>query len=198
MVLATIDREQLMMMPNRLPSDITPEILTFCRQLDPARAPLWVPVRPTPGAVEAHDLTALKSHIASHGGRVQYGWTLWEHAGWFLEAEFHPLWSSPQGELIEISPERAAAGLTRVLFLPAGTRSFQGEDIPNRFYALSTSPDVVSVVQHAEYLATLRSEGRTQARKALVSQAGGSPGRNDPCPCGSGVKYKKCCGSSGR
>ncbi|HXK94534.1 MAG TPA: SEC-C metal-binding domain-containing protein, partial [bacterium] len=22
----------------------------------------------------------------------------------------------------------------------------------------------------------------------------GSPGRNDPCPCGSGKKYKKCCG----
>jgi len=20
------------------------------------------------------------------------------------------------------------------------------------------------------------------------------PGRNDPCPCGSGKKYKKCCG----
>jgi uncharacterized protein len=20
------------------------------------------------------------------------------------------------------------------------------------------------------------------------------PGRNDPCPCGSGIKYKKCCG----
>ena len=22
------------------------------------------------------------------------------------------------------------------------------------------------------------------------------PGRNDPCPCGSGKKYKKCCGRS--
>lgn len=22
------------------------------------------------------------------------------------------------------------------------------------------------------------------------------PGRNDPCPCGSGQKYKKCCGKS--
>lgn len=22
------------------------------------------------------------------------------------------------------------------------------------------------------------------------------PGRNDPCPCGSGLKYKKCCGKS--
>jgi hypothetical protein len=25
--------------------------------------------------------------------------------------------------------------------------------------------------------------------------AGGLPGRNDPCPCGSGKKYKKCCHS---
>ncbi|MDX9996312.1 MAG: SEC-C metal-binding domain-containing protein, partial [Rhodocyclaceae bacterium] len=24
-----------------------------------------------------------------------------------------------------------------------------------------------------------------------------SPGRNDPCPCGSGKKYKKCCGATG-
>ncbi|MDY6914411.1 MAG: SEC-C metal-binding domain-containing protein [Planctomycetota bacterium] len=23
----------------------------------------------------------------------------------------------------------------------------------------------------------------------------GQPGRNDPCPCGSGKKYKKCCGA---
>jgi preprotein translocase subunit SecA len=23
--------------------------------------------------------------------------------------------------------------------------------------------------------------------------ADGKPGRNDPCPCGSGKKYKKCC-----
>ncbi len=24
--------------------------------------------------------------------------------------------------------------------------------------------------------------------------AASEPGRNDPCPCGSGKKYKKCCG----
>lgn len=23
-------------------------------------------------------------------------------------------------------------------------------------------------------------------------------GRNDPCPCGSGKKYKKCCGEAGK
>ncbi|MCL6105810.1 MAG: SEC-C metal-binding domain-containing protein [Actinobacteria bacterium] len=28
--------------------------------------------------------------------------------------------------------------------------------------------------------------------KALTD--GPEPGRNDPCPCGSGKKYKRCCG----
>jgi len=26
-----------------------------------------------------------------------------------------------------------------------------------------------------------------------VRRAGAKAGRNDPCPCGSGKKYKKCC-----
>ena len=26
--------------------------------------------------------------------------------------------------------------------------------------------------------------------------AGAGPERNDPCPCGSGKKYKKCCGKA--
>jgi len=30
-------------------------------------------------------------------------------------------------------------------------------------------------------------------RKEAVA-AGKKVGRNDPCPCGSGKKYKKCCG----
>ena len=33
----------------------------------------------------------------------------------------------------------------------------------------------------------------TPAKKQPV-KAGKKPGRNDPCPCGSGKKYKKCCG----
>ncbi len=27
-----------------------------------------------------------------------------------------------------------------------------------------------------------------------VGRSGAKIGRNDPCPCGSGKKYKKCCG----
>ncbi len=35
---------------------------------------------------------------------------------------------------------------------------------------------------------------RGEARKQAPVTASKEPGRNDPCPCGSGKKYKKCCG----
>jgi uncharacterized protein YecA (UPF0149 family) len=31
-------------------------------------------------------------------------------------------------------------------------------------------------------------------RKKQLKAGGKKIGRNDPCPCGSGKKYKKCCG----
>ena len=33
-------------------------------------------------------------------------------------------------------------------------------------------------------------------RKPAPIVKGAQPGRNDPCPCGSGKKYKKCCGAA--
>lgn len=32
-------------------------------------------------------------------------------------------------------------------------------------------------------------------KKSKIVHVEKKPGRNDPCPCGSGKKYKKCCGS---
>jgi len=33
-------------------------------------------------------------------------------------------------------------------------------------------------------------------RQEQVRREGAKVGRNDPCPCGSGKKYKKCCGKA--
>jgi len=32
------------------------------------------------------------------------------------------------------------------------------------------------------------------AKRKELATVGNKVGRNDPCPCGSGKKYKKCCG----
>ena len=37
-----------------------------------------------------------------------------------------------------------------------------------------------------------------QASPPVPARANAKPGRNDPCPCGSGQKFKKCCGSPAR
>lgn len=34
-----------------------------------------------------------------------------------------------------------------------------------------------------------------KSEKVEPIKAEQEPGRNDPCPCGSGKKYKKCCGA---
>jgi preprotein translocase subunit SecA len=56
--------------------------------------------------------------------------------------------------------------------------------------------------RQAESSARLSRSGPAQLRPnrtappATVQRKGDKVGRNDPCPCGSGKKYKKCCGAT--
>src|SRR5262249_52419230 len=137
------------------------------------------------------DAANLKRHIDGQGGRVQWGWMIGGQSGWFLEAEFRGLWIAPSGEAVDIAPRRDRAD--RFLFLPDSRRTFRGEAVPHQCMPLPTSPDVLAVVQNAELHARLRAEAQTQARRSQIRP--GAADRNDPCPCGSGLKYKKCCGA---
>lgn len=49
---------------------------------------------------------------------------------------------------------------------------------------------------YAHTLATFRSMTTRLPRTGLVANGPHAPGRNAPCPCGSGTKYKRCCGSA--
>jgi preprotein translocase subunit SecA len=60
---------------------------------------------------------------------------------------------------------------------------------------LSVMPrrDVTTRVQVAKPTSEGFADGKSVVRKPAVSK---KVGRNDPCPCGSGKKYKKCCGAN--
>ena len=45
-----------------------------------------------------------------------------------------------------------------------------------------------------QHEAELREQGGQGPKVETVVHEGPRIGRNDPCPCGSGKKYKKCCG----
>ena len=48
--------------------------------------------------------------------------------------------------------------------------------------------------QQSEMRLSRGGEGAEKAQKQPMKRDGEKVGRNDPCPCGSGKKYKKCCG----
>ena len=67
--------------------------------------------------------------------------------------------------------------------------TFQSETEENQFFEMIR--DVVKQTRHFQY------RGKSEAdigQKTIVKEV--KVGRNDPCPCGSGKKYKKCCGKA--
>ncbi|MDO5436298.1 MAG: preprotein translocase subunit SecA [Clostridia bacterium] len=69
---------------------------------------------------------------------------------------------------------------------------FIREDTVRRVYQLKVqvTPERVQTAKPTE--ARLAGDGPRQPRRVKASE---KVGRNDPCPCGSGKKYKNCCGS---
>ncbi len=52
----------------------------------------------------------------------------------------------------------------------------------------------VGLIQMYRYFEPHRRAGAVQASRAAQRRTEPKVGRNDPCPCGSGKKFKRCCG----
>ena len=59
----------------------------------------------------------------------------------------------------------------------------------NDFFTLVS--EIIKHTRHFQYRGKSQSE---LGQKTVVKEF--KVGRNDPCPCGSGKKYKKCCGKA--
>lgn len=178
------------MLVTTTPKAVTPEILAFCLEIDATTRPLYVPVRPALLAIPSNCFINVREEVAHGGGGLQHGWIIWERPGWFLEAEFHAVWISPEGSLIDITP--LVDGEESILFLPDSRRTFQGEVAPNRMRPLSDRREVRRLVEVAAEVSRVAASMRTAAFRAKQGQPR-NVGRNQPCTCGSGLKFKRCC-----
>ena len=68
------------------------------------------------------------------------------------------------------------------------------EDTVRQILSVMPRRNVTERVQVAKPTSEGFGDGKSIVRKPVTSQ---KIGRNDPCPCGSGKKYKKCCGMNG-
>ena len=94
--------------------------------------------------------------------------------------------------LAERDPQAASRVFQRVLKQPHFSWERDGEALLRRYKArYFERPVLPSVTPVSDTLTRARLSAAT-AEEAPPSER--RPGRNDPCPCGSGKKYKKCCG----
>ncbi len=96
--------------------------------------------------------------------------------------------------LAEQDPQRASRLFQRLLKQPHFSWEQDGEALLRRYKAdYFAHPVLPSITPISEGLAQAHITAGSAAA-AIPAPAAHRPGRNDPCPCGSGKKYKKCCG----
>jgi hypothetical protein len=128
----------------RVPLEISDELLEFARtMISPAAEPQLVLVRPEPGCEASDCFENVRKKVAREGGRIQFGWNVWEWPGIYLEAEHHAVYAPPDGSALrDITPSEVYA--VQHMFVPddSATYDFENEGVlrDNLRYGLVDDP----------------------------------------------------------
>lgn len=192
------------------PREITRKIRLLASKVAPGETPLYVSVLPEPGALpnECFQNTEIKAQ--RDAGSVVYGWQLWEWPSVLIEAEFHAVWRSPDGRLIDITPKPGDEEM--ILFVTDKQRAYQGISVDNVRIALRDDLLVHHFILLSERIFETVNRGDLKDQFGRVSLPAdeiepllyhqnlvsemlkkGLRAQND-CICGSGKKYKRCHG----
>lgn len=152
----------------------------------------------------------VEAKSAREGGRMLCGWQLWEWPHVMVEAEFHAVWLSPEGEMVDITPK--PHGETRILFVPDERRRYTGITVDNVRMPLRDDQLIRHFIRVSEMKTVALNRGERAAQYGYVSVPANeieplliaqsflgeslAAGRrdHDPCLCSSGSKYKRCHG----
>lgn len=122
------------------PLRITADIRRLSRRIGGVEEPVFVPVRSRADSKLDDCFMDVHRQVEQLGGAIQHGWTIWEWPGIFAEAEFHAVWCSPEGELVDVAAKRHEE--TTILLTPDPTRVFKERRVPNVRFAISRDPRV--------------------------------------------------------
>ena len=104
------------------PQALTDVVLRFCRRVNAAVSPVFVPIVPGPNAKVNECFPNVQAKIAVDGGGFENGWQIWEWPNVYIEAEFHSVWVSAQGDRVDVTPKPIP--MDRILFVSDPSRSY--------------------------------------------------------------------------
>jgi hypothetical protein len=122
------------------PSRVTSDIRRLCRRIGNVEQPEFVRVASRSDSMMDDCFMDVRNQIEEFGGDVQHGWTIWTWPGIFAEGEFHAVWRSPEGELVDVS--RKKHGEPAIMFAADNNRVFRERRVPNVRFAISNDQRV--------------------------------------------------------
>lgn len=198
---------------------ISPQVLAFCRDINPGATPVYITITPGQGC-DAHDcFKCVRQKVERDGGRIQFGWSIWEWPRVYIEAEHHAVYEPRAGlPLVDLTPPHDRE-VRRRLFLPddTATYDFENEGVlrDNKRMALTDDPLVreffAASEERVRILNSIPGVGKVsidpetadalnkaEIAVARLTERLGSKytSQNARCFCGSGQKFKRCHGQS--
>ncbi len=186
------------------PAKVTDKIMDLCSGTVPGVEPVYVPVKAAGWSLMNECFPNVQRMVREHDGQQVNGWAVWQWANISVTLEAHAVWESPEGKLVDITPHDC--GEREILFLRDGGMVYSGRPIGSIRQPLTGSPlveELIELLNERDRIMSAAPGGLCEMPKSLLIRIKQiqqmlyrEVGRNDPCPCQSGLKYKKCCGRS--
>ena len=142
-----------------------------------------------------------------YGGSCVFGWKISQLSNLFIQCNAYMMWKKEDGTVVDVTPDTYIDSQT--LFLP--DESITSVEVAPKLFTITKSiyaNELVEIVQemfgylkYAKHPELLTNEERQRLfylkkrKDEIIEIVSRNVGRNDKCPCCSGIKYKKCCGS---
>lgn len=197
----SVDSGDIQMGRVTTPRIISPQVRELCQFISEYE-PIYIEVKADPRSLINECFLNVDVHIKEYGGQSVLGRCIWQRANVLVEAEAHAVWKSPSGDMVDITPHNN--GEDSILFLVDSKMTYDGNCIPSIRKALTPSPlvaEFITLFNERDRIAVESNESTFSLPADMVRRMfeieqilNQRVGRNDPCPCQSGIKYKKCCG----
>lgn len=201
----------------KTPKAVTEQIRSFCREISPNAQPVLIAIKAEDDCQVNECFHNVRRKVDRFGGRIQFGWAIWEWAGAYIEAEHHAVYVGPNNSnLIDITPSADGKDNNR-LFLTddSAVYDFDNEGIrrDNIRHALVDDPlierlftvsaAITEIMNSVPGVGMVSVSGRDAQRLTALNmeklKIGTEMGmkytpQGAPCFCGSGIKFKRCHG----
>lgn len=126
------------------PTCIDETILDFCNETLNGGEPVFVPVVADEDSVINECFHNVERKINKYGGSIVYGWIIWIAYNFIIQGEFHAVWKSNEGNIVDITTKQD--GEDKILFVEEKIIKFNGSRVKSKFKNISNDAIVDSYI----------------------------------------------------